>query len=83
MVETSTRWYQVDRREISFMKFILEAYDNVAVVSTVDPQLGRVKVRIAPGCEALVDGIVTGLAETIAIVTGHETDATDKDAAEP
>ena len=64
-METSTRYYQVDRREISFIKFVLDAYDNMAVLSTVDPHQGIVRIRIAPGCEALVEGIVSGLVETI------------------
>jgi len=63
-METSTRCYQVDRREISFIKFVLEAYDNMAVLSTVDPNRGVVRIRIAPGCEALVESIVNGLSET-------------------
>jgi hypothetical protein len=57
-MEMTRRRYRVDRRQISFVKFILEAYDNVAVVSTVDARHGLVQIRIAPGCENLVDGIV-------------------------
>lgn len=82
-METTIRWYRVDRREISFMKFILEAYDNMAVVSTVDRKRGVVQIRIAPGCEMLVDDIVTGLPATIAIATRDETDASGHDVAEP
>ena len=82
-METTMRWYRMDRREISFMKFVLEAYDNMAVVSTVDRKRGVVQVRIAPGCEALVDDIVTGLSAAIAIATSDETDASGQDVAEP
>jgi hypothetical protein len=60
-LETTRRCYRVDRSRISFVKFILEAYDNVAVLSTVDPRRGLVQIRIAPGCETLVDGIVADL----------------------
>jgi hypothetical protein len=67
-VKTTRRCYRVDRHQISFVKFILEAYDNVAVLSTLDPRQGMVQVIIAPGCETMVDGIMTGLAEDIDVV---------------
>jgi hypothetical protein len=51
----------LDRCQISFVKFILEAYDNVALVSTLDPRLALVKLLIAPGCESMVDEIMTDL----------------------
>ncbi len=51
----------MDRRQISFVKFILEAYDNVAVMSTLDPRQAIVLVTIAPGCGRLVDSIMNGL----------------------
>jgi hypothetical protein len=63
--KTSVRRYRVDRRQINFMKFILEAYDNVAVVSTLDAREGLVQIRSAPGCEDLVAEIVRELAATI------------------
>jgi hypothetical protein len=67
-MQTTRRCYQVDRRRISFVKFILEAYDNVAVVSTVDARRGLVQIRIAPGCEKLVDGILADLSGTFKII---------------
>ena len=67
-VKTTRRCYRVDRRQISFVKFIIEAYDNVAVLSTLDPRQGVVQVIIAPGCETMVDGIIAGLAEDIDVV---------------
>ena len=61
-METTKRRYRVDRYQISFVKFILEAYDNVAVMSTLDPRQGVVQISIAPGCESMVDGIMASLA---------------------
>jgi hypothetical protein len=60
-METINRCYRVDRRRISFVKFILEAYDNVAVMSTLDARKGIVRVAIAPRCESLVEGIMQSL----------------------
>ena len=76
-METTIRCYQVDRREISFIKFILEAYDNLAVLSTVDPAHGLVHIRITPGCETFVDDLVTGLLETVPSVDGDVSSGTN------
>ena len=57
-METTRRFFRLNRSQISFVKFILEAYDNVAVMSTLDPHQAVVQVTIAPGCENLVDGIM-------------------------
>ena len=60
-MQTTARCLRMDRRRISFVKFILEAYDNVALVSTVDAKQGIVKISVAPGCESLVWGILEDL----------------------
>ena len=53
-LQSTLRYYRVDRRDISLLRFILEAYEGVATLTTVDAQLGVVMVRIAPGHERLV-----------------------------
>ena len=67
-MQTTVRRLRMDRRRISFVKFILEAYDNVAVLSTLDARAGLVRLTIAPGCETLVDGILQDLAPDCDIV---------------
>lgn len=47
----SVRRYLIDRRQIHYLRFIIEAYPGIAVVSTVDASLGLVSIAIAPGCE--------------------------------
>ncbi|MBW2492610.1 MAG: DUF4911 domain-containing protein [Deltaproteobacteria bacterium] len=51
----------MDRREIFFLKFILEAYDGVATLTTVDAHQGIVLLRIAPGCEDEVETVLQDL----------------------
>ena len=65
--ETVKRYYRVDRREIAFIKFILEAYDGLAVMETLDPMSGMVVIHIAPGCEADVEMIFQDLKKEIVI----------------
>ena len=64
-METLRKYYRVDRREISFVKFIFEAYEGLAVVSNVDRDLGVVMFSIAPGCEKEFNGVLRGLRESI------------------
>ena len=59
--ETAKRFYRVDRRRIAYLKFILEAYDGLAVVSTLDPEAGIIVLHISPGCEPDVERILQDL----------------------
>jgi len=66
-LETTKRYYRVDRREIAFLRFIFEAYDGIAALSTVDPELGIIVFHIAPGCEKAVEFVLQDLAKDIMI----------------
>lgn len=46
------KWhYRVDRTQIAWLRFLLEGYDGIAVLETLDPAAGRVVLHVAPGCE--------------------------------
>jgi hypothetical protein len=64
---TIKKYLRIDRREISFLKFILEAYDGIATLTTIDPHQGIVLLRIAPGCEDEVKTILQDLKKDIII----------------
>jgi len=66
-MESLTQYYRVDRREIAYIKFVIESYDGVGLLSTVEPQSGLIVVRIPPGCEKLIDDIISDLKKTILI----------------
>jgi hypothetical protein len=40
--------YRVDKTRIGFIKFIFEAYEGIAVVTTLDARIGHVRFAIAP-----------------------------------
>ena len=61
------QFYRVDRRKIALMKFTVEAYDGVALLSTVDAGLGLVVLHIPPGREAEIDAIISDLKNDILI----------------
>ena len=67
ILETLKKFLRVDRREICFLKFILEAYDGIATLTTIDAHQGVVLLRIAPGCEDEVETILQDLKRDIII----------------
>ena len=56
-METIQRYYRVDRREIFFIQAIVEAYDGIASVSTVNPKEGILRLAVSPGSEKDVEMI--------------------------
>ena len=61
------RYYRIDRRQIAFLKFILEAYDGIATLSTIDSRRGVIALDIPPGCEADVDTVLTDIGRQVRI----------------
>ena len=56
------RWrYRVDRRRIAFLKFIVESYDNLALVTTLDARSGTIELQVPPGCEASLHDLLADL----------------------
>ena len=53
-MNTIKRYFLVDRGEINYLKLIIESYDGMAVVRTIDPYKAAIELRISPGCESLV-----------------------------
>ena len=66
-MESIRRHYRMDRRQIHFLRFLLEAYEGVAVLSTADKAAGLVTFLIAPGREAEAEELVSDLKKRIMI----------------
>jgi len=66
-LKTTKKILRVDRRGICFFKFILEAYDGIATITTIDAHKGIVLLRIAPGCEGDVEAVLQDLKKDIMI----------------
>ena len=60
-MNTERFYYRVDRRKISLLKFTFDAYEGVAVVTTLDAAKGVVVLAVAPGCREMVRGIMADL----------------------
>lgn len=59
--------YRIDRKSVCRLKFIFEAYDGIAMVSTTNPYAAEVELRISPGCEADVDDLIMDLGRDMII----------------
>jgi len=66
-METVRRYLRVDRRKIAFLRFILEGYDGIALMETLDAKKGAVVLYIAPGCEPDVDFVVNEMRRQVLI----------------
>ncbi len=60
-MDTIQRYYRVDRREIFFIQSIFEGYDGLAMMSTIDPTRGLIRLSMSPGTETDVSDILQNL----------------------
>lgn len=60
-METIKRFFQIERREINYFSWIIESYDGMAIVKTIDPHRAIVELRISPGCESLIFELLDSL----------------------
>lgn len=58
----------IDPYQIHYLRFIIEAYPGMAVVSTLDSTLGLVSIAIAPGCEPDILLILESERETLKLI---------------
>lgn len=64
-MESQKRHFRMDRKQIGLLRFVLEAYEGIAALTTIDPVEGRVVLLVPPGCEAEVDHLLADLAGDI------------------
>jgi hypothetical protein len=60
-MRTSKHYYRVDRKRISLLKFIFEAYEGLAVVSTLDASTGLIVLAVAPHCTDMARRVMDDL----------------------
>ncbi len=73
------KYYRVNRREISFIKFIIEAYEGIAILTTIDPELGIIVLLVPSGCDEDVDMVINNLKQQIMIEDFKYSKAPDQD----
>lgn len=65
------RYYQVNRRDLVFLKFILEAYEGMSTMTTVQREGAIVRLTIPAGFAADMQSLLAALSSDIPL---HETD---------
>lgn len=61
------RYFRVNRRDMVYLKFILEAYEGMNVMSTVDNAAGIIRIAIMPGFEDDMDALLGELGTEVAM----------------
>jgi hypothetical protein len=61
------RYFKVAHRDMVFLKFILEAYEGMNVMSTVDNKSGIIRIAIMEGFEADMGRLLADLGQQVAM----------------
>jgi hypothetical protein len=61
------RYFRVRRKDIAFLRFLLEACDGIAFMLTIEPLQGVVALYVPPGREAEVEAFMGCLQKTMRI----------------
>ena len=48
----------VDRRDICYLQWLIESYNGMASMSTINQATGQVEIAIAPGCKEEVNSLI-------------------------
>ncbi len=66
-METVRKYYRVDKKEICFLRWMIEAYGGIATMTTVDSEQGIVLLYIPTGCEAEVESVLNSIQNKVKI----------------
>ena len=59
------RYFKVRHRDMVYLKFILEAYEGMNVMSTVDNVAGIIRIAVMEGFEPDMDGVLEELGRQV------------------
>ncbi len=66
-MDTQSKYFRVHRKDIAYLKFIIESYEGMAIVRTQDPYEAIVELMVAPGWEKDLEEVLEGLRKEIRI----------------
>ena len=62
--QRSNLWiYRVDPYEIHYLKFIVEAYEGLVTLTTLDSQEGLVQLAVPPGRSRSLEALIEALGQ--------------------
>jgi hypothetical protein len=59
--DTQYRYFLIRPQDIAYLKFILEAYDGVGILRTLDSKAAVVEIMVAPDYSRVLDDILADL----------------------
>lgn len=79
-MDTTALLIRIPPREIAYLSFVLESYEGVAAMRTIDPRSGIVEVMVPPSYEEEIEEILADLAREFPVhrmvseekVQGHD-----------
>ncbi|TLN15325.1 DUF4911 domain-containing protein [bacterium] len=63
----TTRYFKVDRSEIGYLRFIIESYEGLATISTMDAKNGIVSLSVPDSFAEEADRLVEALRSEMVI----------------
>jgi hypothetical protein len=66
-MDTQSRYFRIRRQDIAYFKCIIESYEGIAVVQTIDPREAVVELMVPPGWERDVEEVLSGLSREMVI----------------
>jgi len=66
-MDTQSRYLRLRRKDIAYFRFIIESYEGMAIVRTIDPYEAVVELMVAPGWEEDAEKVLEGLRKEILI----------------
>ena len=73
-LKSTNIYLTIDKRKISLLKFLLESYEGLALLRTVDPGTGRVHLMVAPGMERETAGLLSSIKDELGAAPGLSDD---------
>jgi len=61
MRQTGKYLLSIDRKEICYLQWIIESYDGMASMRTINPVNGEIEISIAPGCKEDIVSLIKSL----------------------
>jgi hypothetical protein len=55
------KYYKLKRKDISIIQFIIEGYEGMATVTTIDPQAAIIQVSIIPDFLSEIKNVINDL----------------------
>jgi len=68
-METIKLSYRVERKDISYLSWIIQSYEGIAVVKTIDPYKAIIELQISPGCEDIIFELLDGLKKQEGVIS--------------